>query len=272
MKRKTPLMTLAIVLLGIVSLLPFYFMVVTSVKTGDAYMANQLLPARPITLENYLWTIQTVDIGRYFMNSVLVLAFTLVPYVLIATAAGYAFALLRFPLRVPLLILTTSIMIFPQMVLGVQLYALLARFRLLNSYLGLVLAYLAYFAPYAAYLMTTYYRGLPRTYLEAATLDGANLFQIYRSIMLPMAVPMIVTVVIVGSQAIWNELPFALMIMRTSDRRTLMAAIALLGGQYGLSITRYATVLTIAAGPVIALYIAFQRHIRQGIIAGGIKE
>jgi len=272
MRRKNPLLPVAIVFIGILSLLPFYFMVVTSFKTMDMYSANQLLPGWPVLFDNYAWTVETIAIGRFFLNSVLVLIGTLIPYIMMATAAGFAFALLRFRFRTPLLILTTSIMIFPQMVLGVQLYALQARFGMLNTYHGLILAYLAYFGPYAAYLMTTYYRGIPRSYLEAATLDGASLFQIYHRIMLPVATPMVVTIVIVGSQAIWSELPFALMIMRTTEKRTLMGAIALLGGQYGLSITRYATVLTIAAGPVIALYIAFQRRIRQGITAGGIKE
>jgi multiple sugar transport system permease protein len=272
MNRRSPILPIVIVLIAIVSLLPFYFMVVTSFKTMEMYSANQLLPGWPVVLENYVWTVETVAIGKHFLNSVIVLVGTLIPYIAIATAAGFAFALLRFRFRTPLLILTTSIMIFPQMVLGVQLYALEARFGMLNTYHGLILAYLAYFGPYAAYLMTTYYRGIPRSYLEAATLDGATLFQIYHRIMLPVATPMLVTIVIVGSQAIWNELPFALMIMRTSDKRTLMGAIALLGGQYGLSITHYATVLTIAAGPVIAVYIAFQRRIRQGITAGGIKE
>jgi raffinose/stachyose/melibiose transport system permease protein len=260
------------ILLGLLTILPFYFMVVTSVKNTDSYLAEKLLPPSRPTFENYVTIFSQLKLAVYFRNSVIVLAATLFPYVLICSAAGFAFAKLRFPLRIPLLLLVTAIMIFPQMVLGVQIYNLQARMGIINTHAGLVFAYLGYFAPYAAYLMTSYFRGIPRTFLEAAKIDGAGLWSIYLRIMLPIARPMLVTVIIVGSQAIWNELPFCLLLLRSTEKRTLMAAIALLNGEYGVPAMEMCAALTVVALPIILLYVIAQRQIQRGILAGGIKE
>ena len=264
--------SIIVILLALLTVLPFYFMVVTSIKDTDGYLAEKLLPPPRPTFNNYITIFAQLKLAVYFRNSIIVLVTTLVPYVLICSAAGFAFAKLNFPLRIPLLLLVTAIMIFPQMVLGVQIYSLQARMGLLNTHTGLVFAYLGYFAPYAAYLMTAYFRGIPRTFLEAAKIDGAGLWSIYVRIMLPMARPMLVTVIIVGSQAVWNELPFCLLLLRSTDKRTLMAAIALLNGEYGVPAMEMCAALTVVALPIILLYIIAQRQIQRGILAGGIKE
>jgi raffinose/stachyose/melibiose transport system permease protein len=271
-RRGKIVVSLIVILLGLLTLLPFYFMVITSLKDTDAYLAEKLFPPARPTFDNYIAIFAQLKLGEYFRNSVIVLVATLVPYVLICSAAGFAFAKLKFPLRIPLLLLVTAIMIFPQMVLGVQLYSLEARIGLLNTHIGLVFAYLGYFAPYAAYLMTTYFRNIPQTFVEAAKIDGAGLWDIYARIMLPVARPMVVTVIIVGSQAVWNELPFSLLLLRTSEKRTLMAAVALLNGEYGVPAMEMCAALTVVALPILLLYVVAQRQIQRGILAGGIKE
>lgn len=261
-----------LLILSILTVVPFYFMLSTSFKTMDGYLAEKLLPPANPTLENYFTIFNKFSLGSYFINNFVILAGTLVPYILICSAAGFAFAQLRFPLQIPLLLLVSGIMIFPQMVLGVPLYALLAKFKLINSHIGLILCYLAYFAPYAAYLMTTYYRNIPGTFMEAAKIDGANLWQVFTRVMLPMAKTMIITVIIVGSQAIWNELPFALLFLRSEKKRTLMPAVALLNGEQGVAAIRLCAALTAVTLPILLLYIVAQNQIQQGVLAGGIKE
>jgi raffinose/stachyose/melibiose transport system permease protein len=264
--------SILVILLGLLTLLPFYFMVITSLKDMDTYLEEKLLPPARPTFDNYIAIFAQLKLAQYFRNSIVVLVAALVPYVLISSAAGFAFAKLRFPLRIPLLLTVTAIMIFPQMVLGVQIYNLQARIGLLNTHIGLVCAYLGYFAPYSAYLMTTYFRSIPQTFLEAARIDGAGLWSIYTRIMLPIARPMLVTVIIVGSQAVWNELPFCLLLLRSSEKRTLMAAIALLNGEYGVPAIEMCAALTVVALPIILLYVVAQRQIQRGVLAGGIKE
>ncbi len=270
-KRKLILLFF-LLLLSLATLMPFYYMVTTSIKTMDAYLGEKVLPPRAPTLQNYITIFSKFSLGSYFVNNFIILAGTLIPYILMCSAAGFAFAQLRFPLQIPLLLVVSGIMIFPQMVLGVPLYALLGKFKMINSHVGLILCYLAYFTPYAAYLMTTYYRNIPATYMEAARIDGANLWQVFTRIMLPMGKTMLITVIIVGSQAIWNELPFALLFLRSEKKRTLMTAVALLNGEQGVAAIKLCAALTAVTLPIVLLYIVAQNQIQQGVLAGGIKE
>ncbi len=272
MKRRWSLSTILILILGIVTLVPFYLMIATSFKSDAAYVAEQLLPPSEPVGENYVEVFRQLNLASNFLNTVVILVATMVPYLAIATAAGFAFAKLSFPLRTVLLLLITGVMVFPQMVLGVQIYILQSGLGLLDTRFGVVAAYLGYFGPYAAYLMTTYFRNVPRTFMEAATIDGATLWQIFARVMVPLARPMLLTLAIVGSQAVWNELPFALLLLRSSSKRTLMSAIALFNGEYGVTVPTMSAALVVVSLPIVILYILAQRQVQQGVLAGGIKE
>lgn len=252
-------------------LLPFYFMIVTSVKTGDQYLAQKILPTIPFTIENYQWAFQNQDILLNYLVNVVVLVGTVVPFLLLVMTSGFAIGKINFRGRKLALYLISAVMILPQMVLTVPLYRELAQLKLLDSLFGLILIYLAYFGPYSAYLMITYFRDVPDTYVEAALMDGASPWRIFRHVMAPMAVPMIVTVTIIASQQVWNELTFALVLIRSSGKRTIMAAMALLSGQYGMETVKSMSMLLLASFPMLLVYLLFQRYIQQGVLAGGIK-
>ena len=266
------LIALLLIITGILFLMPFYYMAVNSLKNMDAYLVDKLLlPLRP-TLENFQWAFKTQNLLVNFGNNLIVIVLTVVPFLIITTGAGFAIGKLDFRFRKLTLFIISAVMILPQMVLTVPLYRELVQLRLLNSIVGLVLVYLAYFGPYSAYLMTTYFRNVPDTYIEAALIDGAGLWRIYGSVMIPMAKPMVMTVLIIASQQVWNELTFALTLIRTSSKRTIMAAMAMLSGQYGMSPVNSAAILLLASLPMLIAYILFQKNIQQGILAGGIKE
>ncbi|MEX2443735.1 MAG: carbohydrate ABC transporter permease [Alkalispirochaeta sp.] len=252
-------------------LLPFYFMIVTSLKTGDQYLVQKTLPTLPLTMENYQWAFQSQDILLNYVVNVVVLVGTVVPFLFLVMTSGFAIGKIHFRGRKLSLYLISAVMILPQMVLTVPLYRELAQLKLLDSLFGLVLIYLAYFGPYSAYLMITYFRDVPDTYVEAALMDGASPWRIFRNVMAPMAVPMIVTVTIIASQQVWNELTFALVLIRSSGKRTIMAAMALLSGQYGMETVRSMAMLLLASFPMLLVYLLFQRYIQQGVLAGGIK-
>lgn len=264
--------TVLILALGVVTLIPFYFMLVTSLKTDALYVTEKLLPPLRPVAENYVEVFRQLNLATNFVNTAVILVATLIPYLAVATAAGFAFAKLSFPFRTTLLLVITGIMIFPQMVLGVQVYILQSRLGILDTRAGLVAAYLGYFGPYAAYLMTTYFRNVPATFMEAATIDGANLWEVFVLIMVPIARPMLLTLTIVGAQAVWNELPFALLLVRSSGKRTLMSAIALFNGEYGVTVPTMSAALVVVSLPMVILYMVAQRQVQRGVLAGGIKE
>lgn len=258
--------------IGISFVIPFYFMFVTSLKTNDQYLVQKLLPVFPLSLENYRWAFDKQNILRNYTNNLIILVGTLIPFLLLVMTTGFGIGKIEFRGRRISLYLISAVMILPQMVLTVPLYRELAQLRLLDSRLGLILVYLAYFGPYSAYLMTTYFRDVPDTFIEAALIDGATPWHVFWHIMAPMARPMIMTVTIIASQQIWNELTFALILIRSSAQRTIMAAMALLSGQYGMGAVKSMAMLFLASLPMLLIYLFFQRYIQQGVLAGGIKE
>lgn len=266
------LLAALLILIGISFLLPFYYMFITSLKPMDGYIADKFLPPASPSMENYRWAFERQNLVQIFGNNILILAGTLIPFIFLTTGTGFVLGKFKLPFGRINLLLIAAVMILPQMVVTVPLYRELSQLRLLNSNLGLGLVYLAYFGPYSAYLMTTYYRNVPDTYIQAALIDGAGLFTIYTRIMLPLARPMVMTVIIIATQQIWNELTFALILIRTASKRTIMATMAMLSGQYGMNAVNAAAMLLIASLPMLLAYLVFQKNIQQGILAGGIKE
>jgi ABC-type glycerol-3-phosphate transport system permease component len=124
-------------------------MFVTSLKTNDQYLIQKLLPVFPLSLENYRWAFDKQNILRNYTNNLIILVGTLIPFLLLVMTTGFGIGKIEFRGRRISLYLISAVMILPQMVLTVPLYRELAQLRLLDSRLGLILVYLAYFGPYS---------------------------------------------------------------------------------------------------------------------------
>jgi ABC-type glycerol-3-phosphate transport system permease component len=157
------------------------------------------------------------------------------------------------------------------MVVAGELYKLISGMRLLNSRAGIVLAWVAYFAPFGAYIMTTYFAVVPKEILESARIDNANIFQILFRIMMPIAKPMLGTICIIGTLAMWNELPFAMLILQQEELRTITIGIALLQGEFGLPIPTLAAAVIISAAIPLICYLFFQDFVAMDATAGAVK-
>jgi ABC-type glycerol-3-phosphate transport system permease component len=189
----------------------------------------------------------------------------------VCLAAGFAFGKLRFRLKLPLFMAVLFLMIFPQMLLAIQVFRLSSVLGLVNTYLGVVLVWTAYFAPFGTYIMTTYFAAGPYELVESARIDGASTFRILVSIMAPVAAPMLGTLAIIGVQSSVNELPFSLLLLQDGSKRTVSLAIAMLKGEYGLRAPDLSAAVAIASAVPILLFIIFQRKITLGSLAGSVK-
>lgn len=136
---------------------------------------------------------------------------------------------------------------------------------------GLILVWVAYFAPFGTYIMTTYYSSVPMEIVESARIDGTNIWQMLFRIMVPIAKPMIVIIVIIGFQSMWNELPFSLLLLQTENLRTITQGIGMMQGQYGLDDTILTSAIISAAIVPLLLFIFFQRQITMGSYGGAVK-
>jgi ABC-type glycerol-3-phosphate transport system permease component len=191
----------------------------------------------------------------------------------IPVAALCAYALARMPLRGkrPLLALVLAVSMFPQISIVAPLYLVLRELRLLDTYPGLVLPYLTFSMPLAIWLLTGFFRHLPRDLEEAAMLDGASRLRMLRDIVLPVSLPGIASTAILTFLYCWNEFLFALSFTLGPDSHTVPVAIALFRGRYQVPWGEVLAGAIVATIPVVVVVLAFQRHIVAGLTAGATK-
>ena len=137
-----------------------------------------------------------------------------------------------------------------------------AALDLVNTRIGLIISYTAFFLPFCVYLMTAFYSGLPRELVEAARMDGAKLIQIWWHVMLPLGKPALITLGILNTLYCWNDVLISLLVLQ--KQRTLMVGIAALKGEYTTNVPLLMAGIVIAAAPIVIIYIVFQRRIVNG--------
>jgi raffinose/stachyose/melibiose transport system permease protein len=278
MKKATPFGPIArlavqafMVLLVVASVLPLYNVISASLKSLDEYPTNPiLLPLAP-TLDNYKYAAFSGHLLRFTVNSLIYVPIGVALYVVICVMAGYTFGKMRFAFRRPLFLIVLFMSIFPQLLLATQVSKLISLMHLTNTGLGVILSWVAYFAPFGTYIMTTYFADMPYELVEAARIDGAGQFRILARVMAPMATPMMATLAIIGFQSMWNELPFSMLILQQESLRTLTVGIAVLRGEYGLRVPILSAALAIAMVVPLFIFLLFQRYITLGVTAGAVK-
>lgn len=261
----------ALALLLLLFVAPFYWAVVASL-TPEArlFQAPPLVP-REVTLEHYRALFAERDFWTPIRNSLVVAGATTALCVGLGTIAAYALARLHFRGRSAVLGALLAVTMFPQISIVSPLYLLLRELRLLDTYPGLVLPYLTFAMPLTVWLLTTYFRQLPRDLEDAARMDGASRWQSFTRVLLPLAMPGVATTAILTFIYCWNEFLFALSFTLGPERWTVPVAIALFRGQYQVPWGQVLAAAVVATAPVAALVLVFQRRIVQGLTAGGTK-
>jgi len=260
-----------LILLMIASLLPLYNVLAASFKSEDEFVANLVLPPKAPMVGNYVHAAIDGLLLRFAVNTLILVPIGLVVYLAVCVMAGYAFGKMRFGPKRPLFLLVLFLMIFPQLLLATQVFRLVSLLDLTNTGLGVILTWVAYFAPFGTYIMTTYFTDMPYELVEAARMDGATHTRILVNVMTPLAMPMIATIAIIGFQSMWNELPFSLLILQEPKLRTLTLGIAMMRGQYGLAVPVQSAEVVIASAVPLVIFLVFQRQVTLGITAGAIK-
>jgi len=262
-----------LVLIALVYVYPFVIQVMTSFKT-DADAANH-----PLSLVPQTWTTAAYqrlflhsDFPLWFRNSVIVTVAVTIGRVFLDSLAGYALARLRFRGRGLVFAGLVAIMAVPPVVLLIPKFLVIKQLGIYNTFAGLIVPLLADAA--GVFIMKGFFESIPPSVEEAARLDGAGAFRIWWSVVLPMAVPALITIVILSFQASWNELSHFIIASQDPDLVTLTKGVAQLasgalsaGKQYPLKLAA-AAIMTI---PVAVLFFVFQRRILNAS-SGAVKE
>ena len=273
MKRR-PAATVAVYLaafvVGLFAVAPFLWMLLTSIKPD-----GEILQRTPS-----LWT-SDPQFGRYadvfdagfataLRNSLIVAIGTTVAGVAVAALAGYALARFDLPLRRYLLLMVMGVQMFPLVVLIIPLFVVMKALGLLDSWVGLVIAYLSFTTPLAVWLLRSFFETIPRDLEEAAMSDGATRFGAMVRVIFPLAGPGLAATAIFSFIAAWNEFLFALTFVQRENLRTLPVALSSFVGQeqadWGL-IMAASVLFTI---PVVIFFLAVHRRLTTGMVAGSV--
>jgi ABC-type glycerol-3-phosphate transport system permease component len=264
---------------GIVMMIPFLWMVSTSLKTRAEVFAVSptLLPAQP-RWENYADMWNALPFGAFFVNSVKLAALNTVGQLISCSMAAYAFAALRFRFRGPLFGLLLVTLIIPVQVVLVPnfiLYRLLPHpFSTSGNWIGTqeplwVGAFLG--GAFGTFLLRQFFLTIPRELGDAARVDGANPWQIYRHIYLPLARPALATLAIFTFMWSWNDFINPIIYLRDVPSFTLTAGLSLFQGQYVGKWPLLMAGALVSVIPMIILFVVAQRHFVRGIALTGIK-
>jgi multiple sugar transport system permease protein len=256
---------------GIVAV-PFWYMVVTSLKP-QAYIFE--IPPRlwpqPATLNNYVTALSKDLFGLYFLNSVVVAVSSTALTVLVSGLLAYAFARLEFPGREALFYVFLAGMMIPPVMLIIPQFIVAKYLHLLNSLLGLIVVYVTMNLSMQTFLLRGFFEGLPRDLEEAALIDGAGRWTIFRRIVLPLSRPGLAVVTIFTFLYSWDEFPWAHVAIKETTRRTLPIAIALFQSEHLTEWGQVFAASIVALIPVVVVFVVFQRYFIRGIATTGLK-
>lgn len=260
---------LPMALLALSCVYPVYFAINNALKDNRGYILDRFGLVQNPTLSNFVqaWTQSNLD--SYFINSLMTTVGAVLLLLVVSSLAGFALAVLRFPMRRLIFIVILASLMIPVQVVLVPFYQTIVGLGLLNTRIGLIISYTAFFLPFSVYLMTSFYAGLPRELVEAARIDGAKLIQVWWYVMVPMGKPALITLGILNTLYCWNDVLISLLVLQ--DQRTLMVGIAALRGEYTTNVPLLSAGIVLAAAPIIILYIIFQRQIVSGIAVGAVK-
>jgi multiple sugar transport system permease protein len=253
-------------------LFPFYWMVNTSLKTGSELSTGSLFPSHP-SLDNYSSIFKNADFTTALKTSAIDAGAATLIALVIGSFAAYGLARLRFPRKFLILAIVLSISTFPPIAIAAPVFKLWTDIGLYNTYLGLILPFLTFVLPLTIYILTSFFRDIPKDLEEAALVDGATHFQAFRKIVLPLAAPGLVTAGLLAFIFAWNEFLLSITLTSSASRRPVSAAIAFFTGSQQFEIplgTISAATVTITV-PLIVLVVIFQKRIVAGLTAGAVK-
>lgn len=263
MKRKQIWIFVVMILFAVVMIYPFLFMINTSFKSNA-----QFLGARGHSMLSWHKLFNALPVGRELLNSTVVCAGSIFIILIVSTMAGYSLSKLRSKASWIFFLGIVGAMLIPLQSIIIPAYINASHWNLLSGYWGAIFLYAALGTPFASFLMTSYFRGLPDELVEAAICDGLSYRRIFSKIALPLAVPAIVTVIVLQFIQIWDDLLVGLLFIQDPNYRTITVGLGALSAGRTTDIPVLMAGSLLSAIPAVAVYLIFQRQLVNGLTAG----
>jgi raffinose/stachyose/melibiose transport system permease protein len=243
---------------AITCLYPLLWMIVSSLKTQDVIFKDISLIPHQFHLENYVYAFREEGFGRSFVNSIFYTSASVLGVVIIASLAGYAFSRLRFPGRIALFYMFIAAMMVPIPASFVPLYFLLNKLHLRDTPIGYILCMISVGLSVSIFLLKTFFDRIPRELEDAARIDGCSKMGLWWHVAMPLALN------------VWNEYILALIIFDSRKFMPLQVALQIFQGEFVTNYPLLMAGLTIAALPIIIVYLLMQKYIIKGITKGAV--
>jgi len=259
------LIHLFLILVSVSCLFPLLWMVGSSLKTQATVFSDMSIIPRQMHFENFIRAWVDGGFGRYFLNSLFYTIAVVMGIVFISSLAAFAFSRLRFPGKNAFFIMFLAAMMIPLPGSFVPLYVLMVKLNLVNTRLGYVLCLINVGLSFSIFLLKTFLDKMPKELEDAARIDGCNRLGIYRHVALPFVKPALAVVVIFSALNVWNEYVLALIIFNSKNLMPLQRALMVFRGEFLTNYPLLMAGLTIAALPIIIVYLFMQKYIVKGV-------
>ncbi|TCC64371.1 carbohydrate ABC transporter permease [Kribbella pittospori] len=264
---------IALILWSLLVILPLLWTLLSSFKSTQEVLGNPLALPSTLRFDNYANAWTTAGIGRYFVNTVVVVGCALVLVMILGAMCAYVLARFSFPGNRLIYYSMLAGLTFPVFLAIVPLFFVLKNLALLNTLPGLIITYVAFALPFTVFFLHSFFKALPGEVYEAAQIDGAGEWRSFFSVMLPMARPGMASVAIFNFLGLWNQFLLPVALNTDSKNYVLSQGMASFASQAGYAVDFGAlfAAVVITVAPVLVVYIIFQRQLQVSVTAGGVK-
>ena len=270
-RTKSIIFYIALILVSFIFIYPLIYTIMSSLKNNNEIYSNYFGLPTVFRYENYKDALNTGNMGKAFVNSLLLTLITISGQLLFSAMAAFALTRVRFKLNYPLLIFFSLGMMIPIQSILIPIATLAAKFHLSDSYVGLLAVYIGGGIPSCVFIIAGFMKSLPKELEEAAIIDGCNINKIFWLIDLPLSVPAIVTMGIMAFLGTWNELIVALVLIKQEALKTLPMALLSFNGQFSVKWGMLCAAIVIAIIPTVTVYTLLQNKVERGLSEGAVK-
>jgi len=259
-------------IIGVI-LFPFFWMIVSSLKPPTELLSRNIeFISSQSTWINYKGVFESGFL-RFIFNSILVCTIaTIICVYMIAAPTAYAMSRYKFSGKNSIMAMVGFTQMFPWVILVTPIFMIFWVLRLANSYIGLIVVYIAITAPFSVYMLVGYFETIPKELDNAAAIDGCSALGTIFRVILPVSLPGLVATAAYTFAVTWNEFLFALTLMTQTEKKTVPVGVANFFGQYSADWGKVMAASAIAAIPTVIFFAIIQRHLIKGLVAGSVKQ
>lgn len=254
-----------------ISVGPMVWAFLSSFKTYAEINSSALSWPSSFSLKNYADAFRYAPIGKYFLNSILIVGISVIVTVTFVAMCAYVTARFRFAFKPVLILMISASLMLPAQAISQPLFAIFKELHLYDTKLGLIIVYSAMGIPMSFFVMTSYYQTISTALEESAYIDGASFLQTFLHIILPLAKPGLVTIAMLQFINTWNEFYFALMLTSGDTARTVPIALNYYMGTFANNYSALFAAVVITVLPTILVFIVLQQQVMESLTAGAVK-